>query len=147
MWGLSRNNKDRQIKGVTSAITPFVVDTLAKLVPEDLEEASNKRRYAIYYIYGAVLYLAEYDDLGKDSKAVLVTSILGEHMAVGQAVIDKLPVTEDHADAVRETQFMIEGASALRNWLTTGEREKNAAYLKELLDNADCMGVGSETDH
>lgn len=146
MWGISKN-KDRQIKGVTSAVTPFVTDTLARLGPEDLEEASSKRRYAIYYIYGAVLYLAEYDDLGKDSKAVLVTNILGEHMSVDQAAIDKLPVTEDHADAVRETQFMIEGASALRNWLTTGEREKNAAYLKELLDNPDCITGENETEH
>lgn len=146
MWGKSKN-EDRQIKGVTGAITPFVADTLARLGPEDLEEASIKRRYAIYYMYGAVLYLAEYDGLGKDSKAVLVTNILGEHMSVDQAAIDKLPVTKDHADAVRETQFMIEGASALRNWLTTGEREKNAAYLKELLDNPDCITGESETEH
>ena len=146
MWGKSKN-EDRQIKGVTGAITPFVADTLALLSPEDLEEASIKRRYAIYYMYGAVLYLAEYDGLGKDSKAVLVTNILGEQMSVDQAVIDKLPVTEDHADGVRETQFMIEGASALRNWLTTGEREKNAAYLKELLDNPDCITGEIETEH
>ena len=146
MWGSSKK-QDRQIEGVTSAIRPFVVDTLARLGPEDLEEASIKRRYSIYYMYGAVLYLAEYDGLGKDAKAVLVTSILGEHMSVDQAAIDKLPVTEDHADGVRETQFMIEGASALRNWLTTGEREKNAAYLKELLDNPDCISGESQTEH
>ena len=146
MWWTSKKQVN-EIKGITNAITPFVTDTLAKLDAEDLDEASRKRRYAIYYMYGAVLYLAEYDGLAKDSKQTLVGDILGKHMDVGHPEIEKLPVTAEHADGARETAFMIEGASALRLWVTTDERARSARYLKQLLDNPDCSGEDSESDN
>ena len=142
MWWTSKK-QGSEIKGITAALTPFVTDTLAKLGDGDLQETSRKRRYAIYYMYGAVLYLAEYDGLAKDSKQTLVEDILGEHMDVGSPEIEKLPVTKEHADGAKETAFMIEGASALRLWVTTGERVRSAAYLKQLLDNPDICGEDS----
>ena len=145
MWWTSKK-EGSEIKGITAALTPFVTDTLAKLEDGDLQEATRKRRYAIYYLYGAVLYLAEYDGLPKDTKQTLVEDILGEHMDVGSPEIEKLPVTRDHADGAKETAFMIEGASALRLWITTGERINTAAYLKELLDNPDVCAEDSEPE-
>ena len=123
-----------QIDAAKKALHPFIEATLATLETDELETNIWKRQVTLYYVYGAVKYLAEYDDISSDNKTELVENTMTEYLNADQSEFSNLTMSiAGNAEAGEKQFYMIEGASALRRWMLNSEKGIEN-YLKFLLD-------------
>ncbi|MCG6864342.1 MAG: hypothetical protein LJE58_02830 [Thiogranum sp.] len=131
MWPFTRS--DTRIDQAASTLNPFVSQALSGLEEQELRDQIRTRTLAECYIYGAIRYLASYDDMRNGSVGTLMEDILGTHFgANGEEIRSSETFFAKIRDGGSEHLFMIEGASALRRWLVNGERTVGAD-LKSLL--------------
>ena len=113
------------------ALNPFIAEALKEQTSNNEVET---RLFVECYIYGAVRYLASYDDLNAENSKVLMHQMLADHFnADRDEVNSSLKRLSEVQDGKTEQLFMIEGASALRRWLVNGDRSVTRD-LKNLLD-------------
>jgi len=123
-----------EIEGALGTLDPFITATLSMLEPDALKTNIRKRQVAMYYLYGAVKYLADYDEMSSSKTTVLVANVMMGYLNADQSELDNLMVSfTDNADNGEKQLYMIEGASALRRWMVSNEKSV-AEYLKFLLD-------------
>ena len=120
MWPFKRTdtNPDQAI----AVLSPFVVMTLRGFELNAGEDLSA-RRLTECYVYGAVRYLASYDEMEAGSTRRLFEAMLAKHFSANeteieacQAYLKGIPPGGD------EQLFMIEGASALRRLLVNDDQ-------------------------
>lgn len=134
MWPFTRS--DTGLHQAASTLDPFVSQALSGLETQTLRDQIRIRTLAECYVYGAIRYLASYDDMRTDSAGALLENILVTHFgADGDEVRSSRMFFARLAEGGSEHLFMIEGASALRRWLVNGERTAGAD-LKSLLELA-----------
>ena len=113
------------------ALNPFIAEALRDQVSND---EAKSRLLIECYIYGAIRYLASYDDLNPENSKALMHRMLADHFnADRDEVNSSLKRLSKAQDGKTEQLFMIEGASALRRWLVNGDRSVTRD-LKNLLD-------------
>ena len=61
MWPF--NKADTDINQASETLSPFISSALSRLEAEDIREQGRFRMLAECYIYGAVRYLASYDEM------------------------------------------------------------------------------------
>lgn len=115
-------------------LTPFISMALSGLEGKDIQQDDRVRRLAECYVYGAIRYLASYDDMRPASTGSLLKSMLSSHFDADSNEVDQCLkfCTEVKGDG-KEKLFMMEGAGALRRWLVNNDRNV-AADLKDLME-------------
>ena len=121
MW--RRNKEGAVVEGISNALDPFIQAALSNLDGGALANDDDKRNLAQVFVYGAIAYLADYDGLDKEGTRTVVDEKLKQHFELDADGIDKfLGAVSELTERDDSYFFMIEGASALRRWLT----EENA---------------------
>lgn len=129
IWPLTK--KKPKLDHSALALDPFIT---AALEGQATLDEPQSRRLIESYIYGAIRYLASYDDLSPENSKVLLQKMLLKHFERNQDEVNKsLKHFSDAEPDKTEQLFMIEGASALRRWLVRGDRNV-MNDLKELLE-------------
>ncbi len=128
------NRVDTELDQAASTLSPFIYEALSGLEGPVLRDQVRARTLAECYVYGAIRYLASYDDMCAASAEVLLQTMLARHFDADSNEVDNCLMFISRAkDSGKEQLFMIEGASALRRWLVNGDRTV-AVELKNLLD-------------
>lgn len=129
IWPL--NKTIPQLNHSALALDPFIASVLKR---RELKSDDRSRLLIEFYIYGAIRYLASYDDLNDENSKELMHKMLADHFkASREEVNDNLNRIADNSNGKTEQLFMVEGASALRRWLVKGDRNTNND-LNELLE-------------
>jgi hypothetical protein len=132
MWPF--NKGDTGLEQASKTLNPFISTALSRLEAEDILEGGRIRTLAECYIYGAVRYLASYDEMKPAITGVLLKSMLSKHFHTGSNEVNQsLNVFANVKDGEKEKIFMMEGAGALRRWLVNNDRSV-ASELKELME-------------
>ncbi len=132
MWPF--NKTDTDINQASEALSPFISTALSRLEAEDIREQGRIRTLAECYIYGAVRYLASYDEMRPASTGVLLRSMLTRHFHADSDEVNQcLEFCAGVKDGEKEKLFMMEGAGALRRWLVNNDRSV-ASELKALME-------------
>lgn len=132
MWPF--NKADTDINQASETLSPFISTALSRLEAEDIREQGRFRMLAECYIYGAVRYLASYDEMRPDITGVLLRSMLSRHFHADSDEVNQcLKYCAGVKDGEKEKLFMMEGAGALRRWLVNNDRTV-ASELKELME-------------
>lgn len=127
------NKTDTRLDQAATTLSPFIAEALSGLQGQDLRDQGSTRRLAECYVYGAIRYLASYDDMRPASTGVLLQTMLARHFdANSNEVSQCLEFCAEVKDGEKEKRFMIEGAGALRRWLVNNDRTV-ASDLKDLL--------------
>jgi len=114
-------------------LSPFIVTALSKLDEEDVRIVGNVRMLAECYIYGAIRYMATYDEMRPASTDVLIRHLLSKHFKADNIEVDNcLKFCSGIKDGKKEKLFMMEGAGALRRWLVNNDKSV-ANELKDLM--------------
>lgn len=122
------------IEQAKSTLSPFIAAALNDIGVQALRDQVRTRTLAECYIYGAIRYLASYDDMRADSSAELLESMLVSHFDADSDEVSSCRMFLTRVpDGGKEHLFMVEGASALRRWLVNGDRTVGSE-LKSLLD-------------
>jgi len=118
IWPLKKTTA--QLDHSALALDPFIAVALKGQVTK----SDAKSRLLIEcYIYGAIRYLASYDDLSAKSSKALLHKMLTYHFDTNKDDVNKSVKRLSEAQSDKTEQlFMIEGASALRRWLVNGDR-------------------------
>jgi len=128
------NNADTGINQASKTLSPFITMALSGLEDRDIRDPGRVRRLAEFYVYGAIRYLASYDNMRPDDTGFLLKSMLISHFnADNNEVIECMKSCVEVKDGGNEKLFMMEGAGALRRWLVNNDRTV-ASDLKELID-------------
>lgn len=132
IWPFIKSDTD--LDQAASALNPFIAEALSGLERPEIYDQLDTRMLAECYVYGAIRYLASYDDMRPTSTGNLLQTMLARHFeADSNEVNNSLVFLSGVKEGGKEQQFMIEGASALRRWLVNGDRSV-ASDLKKLLD-------------
>jgi hypothetical protein len=132
MWPF--NKGDTGLEQASKTLNPFISTALSRLEAEDIHEGGRIRTLAECYIYGAVRYLASYDEMKPAITGVLLKSMLSKHFHTGSNEVNQsLNFFANVKDGEKEKIFMMEGAGALRRWLVNNDRSV-ASELKELME-------------
>jgi len=125
--------KDTDINQASSTLSPFITTALSGLKGKELQGGSRVRTLAECYVYGAIRYLASYDDIQAADTGILLKSLIISHFdADSNEVKQCLEFCAGVKDGEKEKLFMMEGAGALRRWLVNNDRSA-ASELKELM--------------
>jgi len=128
------NKADTGIEQAASTLNPFIAEALSSLEEQVLRDQIRARTLTECYIYGAIRYLASYDDMHPSSTGDLMQTMLVRHFKADSIEVSNcLKYFSGIKDGGKEHFFMVEGASALRRWLVNGDRTV-ASDLKGLLD-------------
>ena len=121
------------LEQAASTLNPFIVVALSDLDAHVLREQVRTRTLAECYVYGAIRYLASYDDMRTDCAGILLERMLARHFDADSIEVNNyMMFISEIQNGAQEQLFMIEGASALRRWLVEGDR-KAGGNLKSLL--------------
>ncbi len=132
MWPF--NQSDTGINQASETLSPFISTALSRLEADDIREDGRIRTLAECYIYGAVRYLASYDEMRPANTGVLLRSMLARHFHADSNEVNQcLEFCAGVKDGEKEKFFMMEGAGALRRWLVNNDRSV-ASELKELME-------------
>lgn len=132
-WPFSKTNT--KLEQAESTLNPFIFTALSQMNEQDLYNQPDTRALAECYIYGAIRYLASYDDMRPASAGALLQAMLSRHFDMDSNEVDNsMTYLSGIKNSGKEQLFMIEGASALRRWLVNGDRTV-ATDLKNMLDN------------
>jgi hypothetical protein len=132
MWPFNKGDTD--IDQASKTLSPFITTALSRLEAEEIEEEGRIRTLAECYIYGAIRYLASYDDMRPANTGVLLRSMLTRHFSADSSEVDQcLQFCANVKAGEKEKFFMMEGAGALRRWLVNNDRSV-ASELKELIE-------------
>lgn len=132
MWPF--NKSDTDVNQASDTLSPFISTALSRLEAEDISEQGRYRTLAECYIYGAVRYLASYDEMRSASTGVLLRSMLTRHFHADSDEVNQcLEFCAGVKDGEKEKFFMMEGAGALRRWLVNNDRSV-ASELKKLME-------------
>ena len=132
IWPFNKTNTG--LDQAEATLNPFIAEALSGLEGQILSEQVRSRILTECYIYGAIRYLASYDDMHPTSTGDLMQSMLTRHFnADSQEVNNSMQYFAELKNGGKEQLFMVEGASALRRWLVNGDRSV-ASELKSLLD-------------
>lgn len=132
IWPFTKS--DTGLYQAESTLNLFIAEAMSGLEGQEIRDQNRTRSLAECYIYGAIRYLASYDDLHPDSTGNLVQTMLARYFNADSAeVSNSLEYLPGVRSGGKEQFFMIEGASALRRWLVNGDRSV-AVDLKQLLD-------------
>ena len=124
---------DTEIYQAELTLSPFITSALSGLESEDIHTEGRVRRLAECYVYGAVRYLASYDDMRPANTGALLKSMICSHFdADSDEVTECLRFCAEVRDGEREKLFMMEGAGALRRWLVNNDKTV-ANDLKDLM--------------
>lgn len=127
------NKSDTDINQASMTLSPFISAALSGLEGKDIREEGRIRTLAECYVYGAVRYLASYDDMRPANTGFLLKSMLTSHFdADSDEVHQCLKLCAEVKDGGKEKLFMMEGAGALRRWLVNNDRTV-ASDLKDLM--------------
>jgi hypothetical protein len=127
------NKTDTGIDQAASTLNPFIAEALSGLEGQVFHDQTRTRSLTECYIYGAIRYLASYDDMRPASTEGLMQTLLARHFNADSIEVgNSLEYFSGVKDGGREQFFMVEGASALRRWLVNGDRTV-ASDLKGLL--------------
>ena len=133
MWPFNTTDTDTDIDQASKTLSPFIVTALSRLEEEDVLTEGRIRTLAECYIYGAVRYLASYDEMRPASTGDLLKSMLSKHFhANNEEVSQCLEFCAGVQGDDKEKIFMMEGAGALRRWLVNNDRSV-ASELKDLM--------------
>jgi hypothetical protein len=131
-WPFNKTNTG--LDQAAETLNPFIAEALSDLEGQILSEQVRSRMLTECYIYGAIRYLASYDDMHPTSTGELMQIMLTRHFhADSQEVNNSMQYFSELKNGGKEQLFMVEGASALRRWLVNGDR-RVASELKGLLD-------------
>jgi hypothetical protein len=134
IWPFNRTDTDLDQASLT--LDPFVAEALTGVEKEQLFNRLSTRTLVECYVYGAVRYLASYDDMRPASAGILLERILASHFdASSNEVTTSQLYFSSRPEGDKEQLFMIEGASALRRWLVEGDRSVGS-NLRELLETS-----------
>ena len=132
MWPF--NKADTDINQASITLSPFISTALSRLEAEDVRVEGRIRTLAECYIYGAVRYLASYDEMRPANTGILLKSLLARHFDADSIEVNQcLKYCAGVKDGEKEKLFMMEGAGALRRWLVNNDRSV-ASELKELME-------------
>jgi hypothetical protein len=132
MWPFNKGDTD--IDQASKTLSPFITTALSRLEAEEIEEVGSIRTLAECYIYGAVRYLASYDDMRPANTGALLRSMLTRHFNADSSEVNQcLELCANVKDGEKEKFFMMEGAGALRRWLVNNDKSV-ASELKELME-------------
>lgn len=132
IWPFNKTNTG--LDQAAATLNPFIAEALSGLEGQILSEQVRSRMLTECYIYGAIRYLASYDDMRPASTGDLMQTMLTRHFnADSQEVNNSMQYFSELKNGGKEQLFMVEGASALRRWLVNGDRTV-ASELKGLLD-------------
>jgi len=133
IWPLK--NTTAQLDHSALALDPFI--SLALKGQEKAIESKNKAKTGQLiecYIYGAIRYIASYDDLNTENSKVLLHKMLSAHFDENDDEVNKsIKRLSEPQKGKTEQLFMIEGASALRRYLVNGDRTVTTNLI-ELLE-------------
>ena len=131
MWPFDKADVD--IDQASETLSLFISTALSKLETEDIRAEGRIRTLAECYVYGAVRYLASYDEMRPASTGALLRSMLTRHFhANSDEVTQCLEFCAGVKDDKKEKLFMMEGAGALRRWLVNNDRSVDNE-LKDLI--------------
>lgn len=117
------NKTDTKLKQAESTLNPFIHMALSNIDELLVDDNLKNRALTECYIYGAIRYLASYDDMRPESTRELLQSLLVQHFDMDSSEINhSMNYFSDIENGGKEQLFMIEGASALRRWLVNGDR-------------------------
>ena len=123
-----------KLEQASSTLDPFISRALIDLDEQDQRDRQRTRTLSECYVYGAIRYLASYDNMHPSSTGALMQTMLARHFdADSSEVNNSLKFLSGVKAGEKEQLFMIEGASALRRWLVNGDRTV-ARDLKNLLE-------------
>lgn len=132
MWPF--NKVDTDIDQASKTLSPFITTALSRLEAEEIGEEGRMRTLAECYIYGAIRYLASYDEMRPASTGLLLRAMLSRHFNAGSSEVNQcLEFCANVKAGEKEKFFMMEGAGALRRWLVNNDRSV-ASELKELME-------------
>ena len=127
------NTKDTDIDQAAITLSPFITTALSGLEGKDVQAEGSVRRLAECYVYGAVRYLASYDEMQPGNTGELLKSMISSHFdADSNEVTECLRFCAEVSDGEKEKLFMMEGAGALRRWLVNNDK-RVASDLKDLM--------------
>jgi hypothetical protein len=128
------NKKDTNINQAATTLSPFISAALSGLQVDHLRNQGRTRTLAECYVYGAVRYLASYDEMHPSSTGELLNSMFTEHFDANHSEVNEcLKFCAGVNDSTKEKLFMMEGAGALRRWLVNNDRSV-ASDLKGLIE-------------
>ncbi|MGI9303419.1 MAG: hypothetical protein ACR2RB_12040 [Gammaproteobacteria bacterium] len=120
------------IDGVANAVDHFITATLSNLEAGTLARDEETRTNAHLFVCGAIMYLADYDEVDKASTDELVVVKLKEHFDLDTAGANAVIAMLDRVSPKDARHiFLIEGASALRRWIADADKSASVK-LKEL---------------
>ena len=129
------NKTDTKLEQAESTLSPFIITALSGVDGQVFPDQIETSRLAKCYVYGAIRYLASYDDMRPASFNALAQTMLGRYFDLDSNEVDKsLTYLSEIKHGGKEQLFMIEGASALRRWLVNGDRNV-AGDLKNMLNS------------
>lgn len=116
------------------SLSPFVILALSGLEDKEVQVDGRVRRLAECYVYGAIRYLASYDDIRPDDTGLLLKLMIASHFNADTNEVNQcLKFCAEVKDGEKEKLFMMEGAGALRRWLVNNDRSV-AIELKDLME-------------
>lgn len=131
-----RNKTGTDIGQAAAALSPFISVALSGLHKDELYDPGRTRTLAECYVYGAIRYLASYDDMRATSTGSLLKELIAQHFDANQnEVTECLEFCAAVDDSTMEKLFMMEGAGALRRWLVNNDRSV-AGDLKSLIEKS-----------
>lgn len=131
-WPFSKSDID--INQISTTLSPFISTALSGLEDKELQSEGSVRTLAECYVYGAIRYLASYDDMQPANTSVLLKSMLIRHFDAGSIEVNRcLKYCAEVKGGEKEKFFMMEGAGALRRWLVNNDRSV-ASELKDLME-------------
>lgn len=130
------NRTDTELDQASLTLDPFVAEALTGVEKEQLYNQLNTRTLVECYVYGAVRYLASYDDMRPASAGILLERILASHFAANSNEVTTSQLYfSSRQGGEKEQLFMIEGASALRRWLVEDDHAVGS-NLRQLLETS-----------
>lgn len=131
-WPFSKT--DTKLEQASSTLDPFICRALSDLEEQVQSDQNRTRILSECYVYGAIRYLASYDNMRPSSTGDLMQSMFARHFDADSNEVNRtLTFLSEVKNGEEEQLFMIEGASALRRWLVNGDRTV-ASDLKNLLE-------------
>lgn len=86
IWPFS--TADTHLERAASTLSPFVTAALSGLDAQEIDGPARTRTLAECYMYGAVRYLASYDDMRSDNTGLLLERMLVTHFKADSKEID-----------------------------------------------------------
>lgn len=128
------NKTDTDINQAATTLSPFISAALSELHVDNLRDQGRTRTLAECYVYGAVRYLASYDEMRPARTGELLKSMLSRHFDANHSEVNEcLKFCAGVNESTKEKLFMMEGAGALRRWLVNNDRTV-ASDLKDLIE-------------